>query len=73
MSRATFHGSYVVVASHVTLHSQAKINELRGALAEDRSDAETGTHSDGVPFGGEAKRLSSSFYCPCMTGSTNIE
>jgi hypothetical protein len=38
-----------------TLYFQAKINELRGALADGRGDADSGAHSDGLPFGGEAQ------------------
>jgi hypothetical protein len=53
-----------------TLYFQAKINELRGALAEGRGDADAGTHSDGVSFGGEAERCiscsSSALTCGCF-------
>ena len=57
--------------SHFSPHSchpslflfKAKINELRGALADGRSDADTGTHSDGMPFGGDAMRSGSQNCC----------
>ena len=53
-----------------THYFQAKINELRGALAEGRGDADAGTHSDGVSFGGKAERCfscsSSALTCGCF-------
>jgi hypothetical protein len=41
--------------------TQAKINELRGALAEGRSDADVGMHSDGAPLPGDVMRTAGSF------------